>query len=561
MSKDLSRPSDRPDLSDVCGTISRTLVQQARDRIDNEIMLLLRSVPPLCSQRNALSHACRLPPELLSMIFLHYARDWYTDPGSKFVGQVAPWVAVSYVCRTWRDVALNCGVIWGHLFFVSLDWTLELLERSKAAPLLVRMHLTSVDSYVATSSLRMVLRHMERVEDMHVLNLLTPNSEIENMLDVEAPSLRSLQISSEDLAVNLFRGETPALRKLVLHRCYTHWSSPIFNGLTHLSLTYNSCVRTVASRDLLGILRRSPCLREFHFEDVFPDRVEISARAATGAVVKVALLHLERFTLIGDVSAVAPLLACLEMPLFTAVRLTFVRHAVIQCTGAFQSFVPNRFNGGLTLSHSHKSPSPLLGSLRTSCRDSQGRRTSCVSSNLDTDLPYSSQVEEQGSSIRTLLELYSEGWEAVVAICGVLPLIHLTKVALHGDRIPRMDGGFWVELFGLAPRLCEIELDRSYRGASSLISALRTDVLFAPALVNMTIKRTLFVGSLHGTNQDIYPNPPCIWCLRDALATRAKSGTLLQSLSISCDYGDSLTQDHVVRLQQVVGDLDLITAN
>ncbi|KAI6162406.1 hypothetical protein EDD17DRAFT_1577499 [Pisolithus thermaeus] len=96
--------------------MSGTLVQQARDRIDNEIMLILRSVLPLRSRRNALSHACRLPPELLSMIFLHYARDWYTDPGSKFMGQVVPWVAVSYVCRTWRDVALNCSAIWGHLF-------------------------------------------------------------------------------------------------------------------------------------------------------------------------------------------------------------------------------------------------------------------------------------------------------------------------------------------------------------------------------------------------------------------------------------------------------------
>ncbi|KAI6128905.1 hypothetical protein EDD16DRAFT_1546031, partial [Pisolithus croceorrhizus] len=225
------------------------------------------------------------------------------------------------------------------------------------------------------------------------------------------------------------------------------------------------------------------------------------------------------------------------------------------------SFVPNRFSGGLTLLHSHKSSAPLLGSLRTSCRDSQGRRTSCASSNLDTDLPYSSRVEKQGPNIRTSLEFNSEGWKALIAICGVLPLIHLTKVAMHGDRIPRMDSGFWVELFGLAPRLCEIELDRSYRGASSLISALRTDVLFAPALVNITIKRTLFFGNQHDIYQDIRRNSPCIWCLRDALATRAKAGALLQSLSISYEYGGYLTQDHVVGLQQVVGNLDLITAS
>ncbi|KAI6130358.1 hypothetical protein EDD16DRAFT_1083317 [Pisolithus croceorrhizus] len=523
MSEDLSEPSSEcPDLSGVCGTISGPLVQQARDRIDNEIMLILRSLLPLRSRRNALAQACQLPAELLSMIFIHCAHDWYTDPDSEFKGQVAPWVVVSYVCRTWRDVALDCGVIRGYLFFVSLDWTLELLKRSRGAPLLVRVHLTDR----TTVSLRPVLEHIERIEDMHVQNFRS-DSAFKSLLNAEAPSLRSLQILSEGGSMDLFRGGTPALRKLDLHRCYTDWSS-IFNELTHLSLSYQSYMTTVTFRDLLGVLRRSPCLQELYFEDELPKRVEISVGTTTDAVAKVTLLHLERITLIADISVVASLLARLEMPLFTAVRLTFFHNDLIQCTGTFRPSVSNRFHGGLTLTHSRKSSAPLLESLCTSCRDSKACGTSCTSSNFDINLPSSSRVEEQGSDIRTPLESRSSGWKAVIAVCRILPLIHFTKVFLRDDRIPRTEGSCWMELFSLAPRLCEIEVNNSCSGARSLISALRTDVLFAPALVNITIKQTFFLRGQHDPDLDPHPNTPCIWCLRDVLATRAKAGALLQ---------------------------------
>jgi hypothetical protein len=42
------------------------------------------------------------------------------------------WVNVSYVCRHWRNVALNCATLWTYLFVMSPRWTEELLARSKA---------------------------------------------------------------------------------------------------------------------------------------------------------------------------------------------------------------------------------------------------------------------------------------------------------------------------------------------------------------------------------------------------------------------------------------------
>ena len=61
---------------------------------------------------------CCLPPELLAAIFLEYAR--YSD-SFVYSTRVSPWVTVSYVCRYWRDVALQCANLWARLFFVSSE--------------------------------------------------------------------------------------------------------------------------------------------------------------------------------------------------------------------------------------------------------------------------------------------------------------------------------------------------------------------------------------------------------------------------------------------------------
>ena len=75
------------------------------------------------------------PPELLTVIFLEYARSGasFLDPTT-----VPRWIAVSYVCQYWRNVALHCANLWGErLFFVSSEWMDELLMRSKNAPLII----------------------------------------------------------------------------------------------------------------------------------------------------------------------------------------------------------------------------------------------------------------------------------------------------------------------------------------------------------------------------------------------------------------------------------------
>ena len=138
------------------------------------------------------SIASCLPPELLAAIFLEYAEDYRTSM------RVPRWVAVSYVCRYWRNVALGCARLWAYPFFVSPEWIDEQLRRSKTVPLTVRIHVSWVphDSRL-TRSLEKVLENVNRIQVLHVGS---PSHDIVDLinagLDAPAPLLQSLHLSA-----------------------------------------------------------------------------------------------------------------------------------------------------------------------------------------------------------------------------------------------------------------------------------------------------------------------------------------------------------------------------
>ena len=187
-----------------------------------------------------------LPPELLSAVFLEYARDSASNVWDATT--VPHWVAVSYVCHYWRNVALHCANLWGsHLFFVSPEWMDELLRRSKNVPLIARVDLRHSGPHMGSvRSLEKALGDMERIQD---LRINFPDDMIEIIqprLNVAAPLLRSLYLSSginhqeNHFVMNkdTLPGAMPDLQKVYLSVFRVDWSSPMFNGLTELTLDY-----------------------------------------------------------------------------------------------------------------------------------------------------------------------------------------------------------------------------------------------------------------------------------------------------------------------------------
>ncbi|TCD62754.1 hypothetical protein EIP91_006452, partial [Steccherinum ochraceum] len=116
---------------------SATLIQQ----LDDEILTQRRTTSKLSRRRNTLLPACRLPPEILALIFqlyitsVHGALSRTTEAQAPF-----EWIAgVTHTCQYWREVALSTPMLW--TFVTVAHCRPELIEafvqRSKAAPLVV----------------------------------------------------------------------------------------------------------------------------------------------------------------------------------------------------------------------------------------------------------------------------------------------------------------------------------------------------------------------------------------------------------------------------------------
>lgn len=136
----------------------------------------------LKSARNALTPASNLPPELLSLIFVHYIYDPQLrshtrklpahNGASPFNIRWLDIMRVTSVCRTWRSAALECGEFWSQIVFGRSLWTAKtLLDRAGGSPFCIRAHdPTPHNSFLMTMPL--VDIGLERVQELSLcLNL------------------------------------------------------------------------------------------------------------------------------------------------------------------------------------------------------------------------------------------------------------------------------------------------------------------------------------------------------------------------------------------------------
>ncbi|KAH8826606.1 hypothetical protein DL96DRAFT_1806571 [Flagelloscypha sp. PMI_526] len=135
------------------------LLKYPGDDIDDEIgrhIQALINLRTLRNERRSLIH--QLPPDILIEIFLIYrARilkesfdftSSYSMSLSVSIPEMSktydpllhhpiPFVGLSYVCSLWRKIALQCASLWTHLSLDNIQWTKELLIRSKSATLVI----------------------------------------------------------------------------------------------------------------------------------------------------------------------------------------------------------------------------------------------------------------------------------------------------------------------------------------------------------------------------------------------------------------------------------------
>ncbi|KIJ20956.1 hypothetical protein PAXINDRAFT_165772 [Paxillus involutus ATCC 200175] len=575
----LTTPGVTPTASSQGCTVDQAL-------IDDDIAALHLSICSLRTRRNALSPISRLPPEILSTIFTHYARGYYEDTLSRAGWAVPLWVNVSYICRHWRDVALNCPSLWTFLFVSSPRWTEELFSRSKMAPLKIRIDMGYGKQTNEWKFLEKVAAHAERIKD---LSLKLPCHEAEELLpklSSRAPLLQTLHINvkrsgylsdSPVVLHNLFNGHTPALRTLELSNCHLPWSSLALSGLTSLSLCELASPSQLTVVVLVAMLRHMPNLVYLHLENALISGQSTLATQSSLNSEDLDLPHLSRFAVIAPFSAVAAFLSRVKIPLKTAVRLRC--RADNNYNKDYATLYPplaKRFNV-ISETQAH-----LVPAIQTLVVESNSSRVCFVFSTSEYDYhrrPFSSlitsyegyRLEDWSCDIPLKLDIdlgISAGVDVeglIGGICRSVSLTHLRSAHLSVDVNTPLSSTFWKGTLGHLQELRLIQVTGdALEGLTSVLSLGRhhcsehrdrtfesSAPVFAPSLAELGLYSVQF-------SEDCSPrasaNPESCYssalCLYDALSRRKAEGYGLQKIVVNnCMY---VFQEHVSQWETVV---------
>ena len=284
---------------------------------------------------NSPSFISRLPNDILEAIFICGACDYHAEYSGLPIPTPPSWVNVSYVCRHWRNVALNRPTLWTHLFITSPRWTEELLSRSEQAPL--RLHVNTnycqwsndwVAGYLALRFLDQVGNHLERIEELRLhLPVVHEDDQVFSKLLARAPRLKTLKISTYTIPAEwewpsvLFHGDTPALRSLDLLFCPLSWRSFKLSGLTTLSLRHIPVQFHQSIVEFLATLRCMRDLRHLYLDKALLSAAGFLSSAAFHSFPKIDLPLLSRLWISAPLSTVITLLSCVTVPLKTEIRL------------------------------------------------------------------------------------------------------------------------------------------------------------------------------------------------------------------------------------------------
>ena len=299
-------------------------------RTDEDIT---RTFTPLIN-RNTPSFVFRLPTETLQAIFIHGAYDHYSKDNGFPIRTPPSWVNVSYVCRHWRYVALNCPILWTFLFSVSPRWMEELLSRSKQAPLKLKLH-----SYVRISDktpsllsfLEKVVDHAERIQEICLcLDRQRQGYQFFAKLFSHAPLLQNVKVlflppfPSDNWPPSIsLDGDTPALRTLEVSNFPIPWYSLMLSGVTTLSLSYLPGLSPQNMEQFLATLSRMKDLKHLYLDDALPSATGFLSSTAFRTFQSIDLPHLPSLSIAAPLSTVFALLSCMNVLLKTQIKLQY----------------------------------------------------------------------------------------------------------------------------------------------------------------------------------------------------------------------------------------------
>ncbi|KAI0343272.1 hypothetical protein BDW22DRAFT_1261658 [Trametopsis cervina] len=286
------------------------------DDVDLALSRIAEMTRKLRYARNAFAPVNRLPPELLSTIFL-YLHDH--DAGTFSSTSIRSWYKVTHVCQFWRHVALGCSILWTQLDpFGHEKWVEEMLTRSNTAGLIVKVSVSRASTRTL-DSLRNIFTHLGRMKVLHLsldrktMNAILPPSAA---ADLEMPRLKSLAISNIhclneviNIPTTLFSGGAPQLEHLDIQHCSIPWNMPLLLTCPRLKTLHleTSQGGPPTAAELYSILSAMPLLADLRL-------IGVLSAAPTPVPQSVALPHLHTLALCGAATELASFLKNVQLP-------------------------------------------------------------------------------------------------------------------------------------------------------------------------------------------------------------------------------------------------------
>lgn len=543
-------------LEDVTPFSEEKCIREARSVLDDEIEKHEEAIRALKSRRNTLAAIARLPPEILCTVFVHISRQGQSDYSN---GMSLEWTKVSHVCRYWRDCALDCPRLWSAPSFQpSQKWGLEMLHRSKMAPLSIRTD-TSYMTPKAVDAVASALQQIHRISELHITAVPATLQRLCTPLTTPAPLLESLVIHANPrssyyvtdegfpLADDFLAGETPRLRRLELIRTRINWKSDILSGLTSLKISKIPHANRPSLEQMMDILTKMPNLRLLWLEDFLqtsePEAVcETQSGGgpspASGSIglSKLRSLHLHATTL-----QCATILDALKMPPTAALDLVIRGDSK---TGRDFSALFPTFK--------------RLGSDKQRIRSMIVDRYSVHSVTMRAHASASNTAAVPLLKLELSWQQYTPGIGAAVMhdVFRALPLRDLRAVQVR--RIEYIDVEKWKGALGASPKLRSITVVGDDASARELISALatsrpqRTREVWIPSLRSLALEEFSF-RSDYVVEEEFNDEDATLEELLDCLMWRQECRAPVTELRLmECKYID---EEAVARLEEVVVDV------
>ncbi|KAF8869961.1 hypothetical protein BD779DRAFT_1479304 [Infundibulicybe gibba] len=215
------------------------ILEGLREHQRRQESIIYSSISTIRQYRNLFSPVARLPPEILSRIFVLNSQmaepeDWIEAVKSN-----------SQVCKRWREIALDCRELWSQLDFnrYSPRWLERIVERSQPAPLSF-IGGDQVGDWPGDGRMALAISNIHRFKSIELWFPWDYEGNIHplfKMFSQPAPMLRHLTMylnygdPNFALPPEFLGGYAPNLRhiKLVTH-FDVPWHSPLFANLTTL---------------------------------------------------------------------------------------------------------------------------------------------------------------------------------------------------------------------------------------------------------------------------------------------------------------------------------------